>query len=382
MNQTIQDRKESGAGGAGTVLVVDDDARNRMLLHDLLKSRGYRIIEAESGEAAMESIAKDPPDTVLLDVMMTGMDGFEVCRRIKGNPQTAHIPVLMVTALTGRDDRLAGIEAGGDDFITKPVDLKEVLLRTRNAVNMKQLRDQVRQSYVELEKMSKMRENLTHWLVHDMKAPLSGILGYLEMLRMKTKDGPLQVYVDEACSATQHLHEMIIAVLDVSRLEQKQMPLDLRQEDLALLAADAVRQMAYEIGEQKITVETAPGPAPAWCDGNITRRVIGNILGNAVKYTPPEGHISIRFSRDAGQARVEITDNGPGIAPEFHKIIFEMFGQVKMRAAQKVYTHGLGLAFCKMAVEAQGGEIGVISKEGHGSTFWFTLPAHPPEAAA
>ncbi|MGD9873167.1 MAG: response regulator [Kiritimatiellia bacterium] len=377
-----QNNTSRNKGPSGTVLVVDDDPRNRMLLHDLLKSKGYRITQAESGEEALDIIAADPPDTVLLDVMMTGMDGFEVCRRIKANPDTAHIPVLLVTALTGRDDRLAGIEAGGDDFITKPVDLKEVLLRTRNAVNMKQLRDQVRQSYIELEKMSKMRENLTNWLVHDMKAPLSGILGYLEMLQPKTTGGPLQVYVDEAYSATQRLHEMIIAVLDVSHLEQKQMPLDQKHEDLALIAADAVKHLAYETGEQKITVETAPGPAPAWCDRGITRRIIGNILGNAVKYTPQGGRIGIRFSQEAGQTRVEITDNGPGIAPRFHDVIFELFGQIEMRTAQKVYSHGLGLAFCKMAVEAQGGKIGVISDEGKGSTFWFTLPANPLETPA
>ncbi len=366
----------------GSILVVDDDPRNRTLLHDLLVSRGYAVFEAGGGEEALKMMAENPPDTVLLDIMMTGMDGFEVCRQIKGNPDTAHIPVLLVTALTGREDRLAGIEAGGDDFITKPVDLKEVLLRTRNAVHMKQLRDRVRKSFIELEKMSLMRENLVQWLVHDMKAPLGGVLGHLEMLQMKTVNGPLQVYVDEACAATRRLHEMILAILDVSRLERHEMPLQRSVRDLARIASEAVRQMAFEIGEQKVKVDIAPEPAPAWCDGEITRRMLDNILGNALKYTPEGGRIAVRFTSEDGQTRTEIEDNGPGIDPKYHDMIFEMFGQVQMRREQRTYSTGLGLAFCKMAAEAQGGKIGVISEEGKGSTFWFTLPSNPPENEA
>lgn len=363
----------------GSILVVDDDPRNRMLLHDLLASRGYRVTEATNGEEALQCMAQNPPDTVLLDVMMTGMDGFEVCRRIKDNPGTAHIPVLLVTALTGREDRLAGIEAGGDDFITKPVDLKEVLLRTRNAVHMKHLRDRVRENYIELEKMSLMRENLVQWLVHDMKAPLSGVLGHLELLQMKTASGPLQVYVDEACAATRRLHEMILAILDVSRLQHQEIPLQWSAQDMARIASEAVRQMQFEISEQKVTVKITPGPAPAWCDGSLTRRVLDNILGNALRYTPEGGRIAVRFTSEDGQTRAEIEDNGPGIAPKYHDMIFEMFGQVQMRSEQRAYSTGLGLAFCKMAIEAQNGKIGVVSDEGKGATFWFTLPSNSPE---
>jgi PAS domain S-box-containing protein/putative nucleotidyltransferase with HDIG domain len=128
---------------SGTVLVVDDDARNRKLLHDLLTYHGHSVQEAEDGEQALKSIERNMPDVVLMDVMMPGISGFEACQRIKSNPNTAHLPVLLVTALNERSARIKGIEAGADDFLSKPIDREEIILRVRNGILMKRLRDQL-----------------------------------------------------------------------------------------------------------------------------------------------------------------------------------------------------------------------------------------------
>ena len=127
----------------GFVLVVDDEEQNRSLLRDPLEARGYTVTEAESGEQALKEIAENPPDTILLDLMMPKMDGFEVCRRLRANAATAHIPVLMVTALSERKERIMGIAAGANDFLIKPVDIHDVILRVRNAVYTKRLYDQL-----------------------------------------------------------------------------------------------------------------------------------------------------------------------------------------------------------------------------------------------
>ena len=127
----------------GSVLVVDDEEQNRSLLRDYLEAHGYTITEAENGMSALEKIARNPPDVILLDLMMPKMDGFEVCRRLKANPKTAHIPVLMVTALSEREERLTGIRAGANDFLNKPVDIQDVTLRVGNAVYAKKLYDQL-----------------------------------------------------------------------------------------------------------------------------------------------------------------------------------------------------------------------------------------------
>src|SRR4026207_1614143 len=153
---------------AGCVLVVDDEENNRMLLRDTLERRNYEVVEAEDGAAALAFIKKRSPDVILLDLMMPGMDGFVVCREIKRNPATAAIPVLMVTALSERKERLMGIEAGANDFLNKPVDLQDVILRVGNAVYTKRLYDRLQ---AEQEKSDRLRLNvLPKHIAERMKA--------------------------------------------------------------------------------------------------------------------------------------------------------------------------------------------------------------------
>src|ERR1039458_8900292 len=141
--KTIKSTTTATAPGRGFVLVVDDEEQNRSLLRDPLEARGYEIAEAENGLQALEKVAGRPPDVILLDLMMPKMDGFEVCRRLKKDLKTAHIPILIVTALSERKERLMGIEAGANDFLNKPIDMQDVILRVGNAVYAKQLHDQL-----------------------------------------------------------------------------------------------------------------------------------------------------------------------------------------------------------------------------------------------
>jgi len=144
----------------GHVLVVDDEEKNRELLRDLVEEQGHQVTEAENGEQALERVKKALPDVILLDVMMPGMDGFEVCRRLKDNPETAPIPILLVTSLTERSERLTGIEAGANDFISKPIDTQDVLLRVRNAVYTRHLYNTVQENYERVQKLEKEEREL------------------------------------------------------------------------------------------------------------------------------------------------------------------------------------------------------------------------------
>jgi class 3 adenylate cyclase len=154
--ETLIRNKSSAAravGSRGLVLVVDDEEANRMLLRDPLEVHGYEIIEAENGEQALQKVEQRPPDVILLDVMMPRMDGFEVCRRLKKEARTAHIPVLIVTALSERMERMMGIAAGASDFLSKPVDLQELTLRVNHAVQAKRLVDQLQAEQVKVERL-------------------------------------------------------------------------------------------------------------------------------------------------------------------------------------------------------------------------------------
>lgn len=369
---------DSAGPASGRVLIVDDDVRNRELLRELLAAQGHEVTEAENGEAALALVAPAAPHVILLDVMMPGMDGFEVCRRLKDDPATAAIPVLLVTALQERDDRLRGIEAGANDFLTKPIDTREVILRTRNAVHAKRLYDRVQEALERLQALERLRDNLIHMIVHDMRSPLMSVFGNLELLQMdlgdrleeKEKQG-----LEDAMDAARKLTEMVTSLLDVNKLESGQMPLHRASCRLDRVAGDAVRLLGGILRRSPAVIEAPADGGAVSCDPALLQRVFSNLLGNAAKYSPEGRPIRVVITSAAGAVRVEVTDEGPGIPSAYHARIFEKFGQVEPGGARGQYSTGLGLTFCKLVVEAHGGQIGVDSEPGRGSTFWFVLPA-------
>lgn len=361
----------------GTILVVDDEAMNRELLRELLEAKGHMIVEAENGDQALDQISSDPPDVVLLDVMMPGIDGFEVCRRIKDDPGSASIPVLLVTALRERDDRLQGIQAGANDFITKPIDSREVALRVNNAVFTKKLFDQVQKNYEQLKELSDLRDNLTHMIVHDLRSPLTGIQGFLELLQMKAaeklEEDELE-YIKKALGGCSTLIEMISSLLDVNRLEAGEMPLDITDCELGAIADEAIQAIGAAVPGVKVKIDKPDEPVNANCDPEIMCRIISNLVGNALKFSPKGSEVKVSLEKTADSVRVSVKDSGPGIPPEYRDRIFEKFGQVEARSERKKYSTGLGLTFCKLAVEAHNGKIWLDSEVGCGSTFWFEIP--------
>lgn len=361
------------------ILVVDDEEMNRRVLCDVLAAQGYAVSEAVDGEAALQAVARQDCDVILLDVMMPKLDGFETCRRIKQSDTTAHIPILMVTVLSDRESRLKGIRAGANDFLTKPIDIDEVLLRVGNAVKQKQLHDQLQEHYKKLEELEGLRDNLTHMIVHDMRSPLMGISGYFELLERyvgSKLDAEEKTYVMGGLESCSRLVEMVNSLLDISKMEAGKMTLNLANSDVAILIEEAIKSLGSLLSDYApVFFDKPEGRTLVNCDASLIRRVVANLVGNSVKFTPQNGRVNVVIGEDGSGVRVKVSDNGQGIPPEYHRKIFEKFGQVDGNNARKMYSTGLGLTFCKMAVEAHGGAIGVESKVGEGSTFWFTLPA-------
>jgi two-component system, sensor histidine kinase and response regulator len=359
------------------LLVVDDIAANRELLLEILALEGYSAVTASSGAEALRLVAKEDPELMLLDVNMPGMDGLEVCRRLRANPETRSLPIILVTALAEREQRLAGVEAGANDYLTKPIDRTELLLRVRNALGLRALHREVARQYAELQKLERMRDSLVHMLVHDLRSPLTGITGYLELSQMRVAElhePELERDLSEARQSVAELTEMVSDVLDVSRFEAGAMPLKLVPLDLRTVAAEAIAM----IGSPRhvtITYEPASHAIDLVADSTVLRRVIANLVGNAVKFSPRGSVVRVTASPNGspGSGEVRVADQGQGIPAEYHERIFEKFGQVEGNGAG-VRSSGLGLAYCKLAVEAHKGRIGVESQPGAGSTFWFVLP--------
>jgi signal transduction histidine kinase len=306
------------------------------------------------------------------------MDGLTLCRTIKADPQTAAIPVLLVTALHERQDRLAGIAAGANDFLSKPIDGQDLLLRCRNALATKRQYDRTVLAYRKLQQLEEMRDRLTHLIVHDMRSPLAGLTGYLDLFLTRTKgqiDERHRQLVDRAAIQARSLADLINHVLDVSRLEAGAMPLSRSPGLLLELSQQAIASLGAAAERVPLRHEAPADGVPVVCDHDLVKRVFANLLSNAIRFTPEGGEVIIRLTASAGQVRGEVIDDGPGIAPENHRMIFEKFGQVQAHRKPGYASSGLGLTFCKLAVEAHGGQIGVHSQLGHGSCFWFTLPA-------
>jgi len=371
--------KNSTAEPPAKVLVVDDDEKNRVLLRDVLTAEGYAVTEAAGGRTALDIIAANPPDVVLLDIMMPEIDGFEVCRRIKNNPATEPISVILVTALTDRSDRLMGIEAGANDFLVKPVDTRDVVLRVRNAARMKFLYDRVRENYSRLQEVERLRDDLTNLIVHDMKNPLFRVSGYLELLRDEAREklnAEQMSYIEEAMRSCRELVNMVKSLLDVSSLEQGKVSVNRQECSGACMLKEALAAIEPFVRDKSLKVKAPDSDFSLHCDPDMTQRVLTNILSNAARYSPAGGVITIAVENAGKEVRISVADQGPGIPKEYHSRIFQKFGRVEQRrTGDKSYPTGLGLAFCKLAVEAHGGRIGVESEPGRGSVFWFTLPA-------
>lgn len=374
MQKTEQGGRLSGSDdGQPLVLVVDDEPRNVELLTDLLESRGYRVCSASNGDRGLALAGERRPDVVLLDVMMPGLDGFEVCRRLKGEQKTAMIPVLLVTALTARQDRLAGIGAGANDFVSKPIDSGDLILRVRNAVASKRLHDQVSTQLRKLQELEAARDTLTHMIVHDLRSPLTGLLAYLELLGTAANGNKDVIeYASEASQIAARLTEMISQVLDVSRLEAGQMPLSIRDTDLVALLPAAVASLGPAPRGISVVYEM-PSSSVLTCDPDVISRVVVNLVGNAYKFTPSAGQVRIGLAAATDRVRLTVTDSGPGVPVEFRDLIFEKFGQAPLRQAAGVRSTGLGLTFCKLAVEAHRGKIGIEAPENGGARFWVEL---------
>jgi signal transduction histidine kinase len=326
-----------------------------------------------SGAEALEAVASEPPDLILLDVTMPGMNGFEVCSRLQEHEEWRKIPVIFLTALTDVNDKVKGFAAGGVDYITKPFQLEEVLARVSSQLALREARRELEHTITKLHELEQLRDDLVDMIVHDMRSPLTVLLTHLQLLRMDVS-GETAKSVDDAARGARQLNDLANALLDVRRMEEGKMPLKRARVDIARIVTD-VRE-AFAKLEPDRTIEIAvSGSASADCDANLIRRVLENLVSNGIKHTPGGAPLRIEVTNANGRVRVAVRDQGSGVPAAARERIFEKFGAVAVRQDRSYHSVGLGLAFCKLAVEAHGGTIGVEDASPRGSVFAFELPA-------
>ncbi len=392
MGVTAATAPTSTVGSQTLVLVADDVEANVELLRDQLASLGCRVIHSVDGPSTLARCAEEHPDLCILDISMPpgdlGVDaretGFEVCRRLKRDPRTARIPVIFVSALNDASDRLKAIEAGGDDFLLKPHNRHVLGARVRSLLKLKGATDALEESLKRLREVQKARDDLMRMIVHDLKTPLTSMLATLEMLRDgdfgAVDERPARALSDVEGKA-EDLLGLIQDLLDVSKVQEQ--PLVLSPEQIAPAALLAEVMFDWELRfrqEQTVARTEVADDAPVFrADKTLLKRVLANLVQNAITHSPVPVTLTLAARRDPAGIVISVSDTGPGIPKEYQDLVFQKFEQVRAANAPRVRSSGLGLAFCRIAVESHGGRIWLRSKEGEGSTFHILLPLEPIE---
>jgi len=409
-----------------TILIVDDEYINRFLLKDILEQTGYRTIDTDDGSEALKIATKNKIDLILLDIMMPGMDGYEVCRRLKEDERTTGIPVIFVTALTETDSLIKGFSMGAEDYVSKPINEDEVKARVQTHLKLKAAVDKIRQYNEELEQVvaESAKElirserqaafgQLIQGIVHNLKGPLTSIRGSSQACQAtlrtmhKEIDAALQKApaaipdrlpllvqgatkaVELVDTASRRLTTMINSLMMKSSSDQsrEQEQLDLNEiisEEITFLEAD----LHFKHQIQK-TISLSPAPLPIMAVAPEIAQVFSNLISNAIDamHGHPAPAISITTAAKGRYALLTVTDNGAGIAAEDLNRIFDPFFTTKPKlnnpdtAPAGPIGTGLGLYMCMRSIKALGGDIQTESTPGAGTTFRVMIPLAPPESS-
>jgi signal transduction histidine kinase len=357
------------------ILAVDDIPDNLLLVKYALESDGHEIVMVEDGATALAKIEESAPDLILLDVMMPGMDGYEVTRRIRNHPKLPYIPILLITAHE-QSSVVKGLDEGADDFLRKPIQVDELQARVRSLLRLKYSIDQ--------------RENFVRCLTHDLRTPLVAADRMLNLIRQgvfgETSE-QLKEALNHMTSNNQSLLKMLNDLLAIYSYDMGRRTLSFVNFDLENLiheVATELNPLALEKGLDidcksldNINMDRFKG------DRMELRRVLTNLLGNAIKFTDtgkieiswqPTQPISTSDEKFANSdwIKIQVKDRGMGIAEEELATIFEAFCQ----GNHKRSGNGLGLHLCRQVIEAHHGTITVDSQVGKGSCFTICLPIH------
>jgi two-component system sensor histidine kinase/response regulator len=341
------------------LLVVDDDDRNRALLRACLEDRSTTILEAATGEGALELCALEQPDLVLLDVMMPGIDGFETARRIKQTAGETFLPVMLITALSDQESLLRGLQSGADEFLTKPINTHELTIRVRNLLALRAKEMTLRSRNVNMLELMRFRDEMSALLVHDLKGPTAVVEMSLDYLRREVgKDSAITEALADALTATQRIGRIVNNMLDLVRMESERLVLQ-RQATRpgALLTAVAeVRAPLARKRTVKVDLEI-DDQLEVDADVDLLTRVIENVVDNSLRHVPQGGHILLSASARQDGAILLIGNDGPPVQPEMRQAIFEKWNRGGHSGDRR--NLGLGLYFCRLAMEAHGGRIWV-----------------------
>ncbi len=368
------------------ILVVEDDEVLRELIALQLGNQGYKVRQAGTGNAALRQVADKPPDLILLDVNLPDLAGWEICARLKAEARTQVIPIIILTALDSTRDRWRGLEAGADDYLAKPFQPQELLIRVRSLLRMYHLyRSQIEaeQLRIRLEAQQdadRLKESFVAIVSHELRTPLTVLKGYLGLLgglrgqpsSVKVLEGSL----NDMSGALSQLESLIQELLDYSRLSAGVLTLRRRPLEFRELIRGVVSGLAWAADEKGVCVELdfPRREVRMRADPERLSQALHHLVENAIKFSRPGGRVVVGCRDRGSRILIRVQDEGVGIPPEELQRIFDPFYQASDYMTRKEGGVGLGLATTRHIVADHGGDIRARSRPGEGSTFLIRLP--------
>ena len=348
------------------ILGVDDNPTNLAVLEEMLEE-DYEFRTAATGEEALSIASEFRPELILLDVMMPGIDGYEVCRRLRADAVLRHAKIIMVSAKAMVSERMKGYEAGADDYVTKPFEQEELLAKVRVYLRLKSV-----------EEIDRLKTDVLALLSHETRTPLIGLLGGIDVL-MSADDldaAEREKWLQIMRNCARSITNLIEKALTLSCMKSGKWKPSREYVDLCNVVRDATRQLAASAAERNVKIsEGFGGGAMVSVDRKEITRMVTAMLDNAIRFSPSEETVTVEVSRDNGEVCLTVTDRGKGIEPDHVPYVFDELHDPKV--SHHTQGHGMSLAIARHAVLGHEGTIRVESTKGSGATFEVRLPAVP-----
>ncbi len=364
-----------------TILIVDDNPENLSVLFDILKAESYQVLIAQTGYIALEVLNKVIPDVILLDIRMEGLDGFETCRQIKANPKTQDIPVLFISALSELQDKITGFKAGAVDYITKPFQHEEVLVRVQTHITNRKLVKELQEKNKQLDELNASKDRFFGLIAHDLRNPLQSLLYFTEQLREK-----ISLLDDTHKPVFDDLHQLILQnstslyllienLVEWVKIQLNHIQFHPKRSNLVVLAHRCVASLADSLSNKAIQVEMDfPKHLYAEVDEEMMLLVFWNVITNAIKFSHPDSKIQFSLKEEGDQIVIEVLDEGVGIPPSIQESLFRIDKKIATAGTQGEQGTGLGLLITGEYIHRHGGTLELVAQKPHGTCVTIYIP--------
>ena len=361
------------------LLVVDDVQTNVLLLKALLSKEGYGILVANNGQEALEVIRNENPDLILLDVMMPGMDGFEVAERLKSEEYRCEIPIIFLTALDDTQSIVNGFKLGAGDFISKPFRKEELMVRIKHQLSLVAARRIIEEKNEELRKTIAGRDKMYSVIAHDLRSPMASMKMLLNTIMMSVEKDKIDPDIFDMLEMSNKTSEEVFSLLDNllkwTKSQLGKLTVIPQKLDISGLA-DGVVEVMNSVAEVKHIKLIRPDHESffVYVDIEMIKSILRNLISNAVKFSNPDSEIKVGIKAEDGKVIVSVTDSGKGIKKEDQHKLLKDSTHFTTYGTNSEEGSGLGLLLCRDFARKNGGELWFESEENLGSVFSFSLP--------